>query len=161
MPSNNLGKYDGFGFYPSAEAKRALEKMALMEVTPEMKLALSAATAPAATALKMAARGLPSQGKYSRGGLRSDLAKGVKRLIASARRSVTATFRVTGSGGAPLANLGRAVEGEIPWTHPVFGNPGTEVTQQPKPFFYRTLNAIIPGLDRAFKMALEIYERKL
>jgi predicted deacylase len=157
MPGSNAD----FWLDPSAECKMKLEQMKRATITPEMRRNITVATSSAVPALKAAARSLPSQGKYARGGLRADLAKGVKRIIKGSFHSVTATIAIKGGKSAPLANLGRAVEGEIVWTHPVFGNPGTEVTQTAKPFFYRTMNAMLPIMNRAFKRAGKDYERKL
>jgi hypothetical protein len=158
-----MARSSGADFWidPTVECKRKLEQMKRSTITPEMRRNITVATSTVTPALKAAARSLPSQAKYARGGLRSDLAKGVKRFIKGGFRSVTATFAIKGGRGAPLANLGRAVEGEITWTHPVFGNPGTEVTQTAKPFFYRTINAMLPLMKRAFDRAAKDYERKL
>jgi len=143
----------------SPESRRQLLKLSRAEIKPELRRALMTSTSGAVPAVRAKARSLPSKKrKRTKLSLRSQIAMAIKRRIGATYRGVWVAIVSEPHGG--LANLARCVEGEIPWVHPTFGH-APDVDQKPMPFFYDTLEKIIPGMEVAVRDALIRFERKV
>lgn len=142
------------------ESKRTLRKMERAQLMPELKTAFRQATNTAVPIVRSEIRSKPSQAaKRTRESLRSQVAMAIKRRIGfSSRRAYVAIVSEPHGG---LANLARVVEGEIPWDHPTFGHDPT-MRQEPMPFFYGTLEKLLPpSTEVKVRAALIKFERKL
>jgi hypothetical protein len=141
------------------ESKASLRKLSRAELVPELRKALTASTNGAVPAVRSKVREMPSKKrKRTKKSLRSQVAMAIKRKIGTSSRNVSVVILSQPHGG--LANLARCVEGEIIWKHPTFGHPPT-VVQTPYPFFYHTLDAIIPGTSVKVREALIRFERRI
>lgn len=144
------------------QSRRVLASMQKADALPDLRKALIEASEPMVPAVKRAARGLPStrSRKNTPGtSLRNALANAVKRKIKLTSKR-TPLVLITNIPQGAKSNLARAVEGEIPWEHPVFGHP-PNVTQEPMPFFYRTLNKYAPFVETRVRAVLDQFERKI
>ena len=141
------------------QSKRELEKLGKARLAPELRRALYTSTSGAVPAVRAAARNLPSKQKTrTKKSLRSQLAMACQRRIKATSRGVYVAIVSAPRGG--LSNLARAVEGEIPWHHPTFGGP-PEVDQPHMPYFYETLDKILPGVEASVGEALIKFQSKL
>lgn len=143
------------------QSKVVIEKAIRFNALPELRRELTTATAPMAPAVKRAARSLPSNRKRvgaKSGSLRSALANAIQRKIKLSPKGLTILITDVPHGGKE--NLGRSVEGTIPWEHPTFGHPPV-VTQRPMPFFYRTLNKYEPIIAARVKAVMDKLESEL
>lgn len=144
----------------TAESKKIIQKMRNADIFPDVKKEMMKATAPAQTAVRRAARALPSSRKRKDvDSLRNALAGAVQRRIKIGARTISAIIILVPRGGK--SNIARAVEGVIPWEHSVFGNENRKVKQEPMPFFYKTLETLIPGITARIDRALADFEKKL
>ena len=142
-----------------ARSRRELARIGKGSVNKELRAALVESTSGAVPAVRAKIRSYPSQkGKRKRDSLRSQIAMAIKRRIKATSRGSFVAIVSEPSGG--LANLACAVEGEIPWQHPTFGHEPT-VDQNPMPFFYETLEKIIPGIEFRVRQALIRFETKI
>jgi len=82
----------------------------------------------------------------------------IKRQVKVIRRNIFVAIVSKPSGG--YANLARCLEGEIPWHHLTFGHL-PEVDESPHPFFYATLEKLMPGVEVKVRQALIYFDRKL
>ena len=132
------------------------------EMRKRLRAELKSAVTPIVQAEKRAVLALPSKGQSSRRGRRS-----LRRDIA---RATQARIRMSGPRAGALvwvnprrmppgkANLPGYLEGVRPfqrWRHPVFGDTDTWVTQQPRPWFYRTAARYENDVERAAVRAIE------
>jgi hypothetical protein len=142
------------------ESKRLIASMKTANCLPELRKAMLEASSPLAPAVKRAARGLPStRGSSPRGGsLRRNIADAVKRRTKFVPGGELIVIVVEPHGGK--ANIARAVEGEIPWNHPTFGND-PRVDQEPMPFFYRTLEKYAPFVEARVLKVLDKFADKI
>jgi hypothetical protein len=143
----------------SPKSRENLERLGSKDIKPALRKALIAGTSPAVSEVRKAARNLESKSKKrTKESLRSQLAAAVQRKIGLSRRGVYVLIKSVPMGG--LSNLARAIEGEIPLMHPTFGHK-PDVTQSPKPYFYKTLEKIIPGVDIQVKKAFIKFEKEI
>ena len=146
----------------TADSKRLVEKAIKFNAMPELRREIAAAMRPLAMAAKRVVRNAPSKRTSKRnapgGSLRVAIANAITTKIRLSRRSILALVTVVPQGGK--SNLARAYEGEIPWDHPVFGHDPT-VSQEPNPFFYRTLNKYAPLIEARVRAVMINLERKL
>jgi len=144
-----------------AQGLRTLRKLQQANAKPALRKALLKATAPSQRLVRQAARALPS-GRSRRntpgGSLRNAIANSVTRKVKLTSRSMMILITVVPRGGK--SNLGRVLEGEIPWEHPTFGH-GPVVQQKPEPFFYETMEKQQPYIATEISLALSEFERSL
>jgi hypothetical protein len=146
----------------TAQSERTIAKLRGTDIMPDLRKELRNATDEMQPAVRQAARSLPSERK-GRGGnkstsLRRAIAASVKRRVKVNGREVRVDVYTQPSGGK--SNLARCVEGVIPWEHPTYGHKPT-VRQNPKPFFYDTIQAMIPKVTARVSLVLSDYEKKL
>lgn len=145
----------------SEQSKRTLAKLVTAEATKDLRKELTGATAGIVPAVRQAARDLPSSRKRAsrkNGSLRSAIAYAITRKIKVSTRKIMVVITSVPRGGK--SNLARAVEGDIPWKHPVYGRQ-PDVTQEPHPFFYRTVQKFGPEVESRVRSVLVEFERKL
>src|SRR3954452_23134034 len=147
----------------TAQSKITIAKLRKADVMPELRAEIRTATSPLQPAVRNAARQVPS--KYSRygakergGSLRSAVANTVVRKLRFSVRTVSAVIAQIPRGGK--SNLANVLEGTIPWKHPTYGH-APEVEQASHPFFFRAIEALVPGVNQRIESVLEKFERKL
>lgn len=143
------------------QGKRAVAKMLEVDAMPELRKEMREATEEIQPALRAAVKETPSKqklGTVKGGSLRAAVALSIKRVIKLGKRDVAVLIVWKPAGGK--SNLGRVLEGEIPWKHPTFGHD-PEVTQESHPFFFKTVEKFGPELDRKVTEVLSDIERKL
>ena len=158
MPGKNYGAVRG---ELDARSIATLERLKHANLNPVLRKALTKATAPTQRLVRQAARALPS-GRSRRntpgGSLRNAIANSVTRKIKVSAKGIMILITVVPRGGK--SNLGRALEGEIPWEHPTFGHD-PKVEQKPEPFFYDTINHELPSIAAQIEAAMTEFERTL
>lgn len=147
----------------TAQSRITIAKMRAADAMPDLRREMKTATSPAVPAVKRTVRAIPSShSRYNaaeRGGsLRNAVANTVKQSFRFSARTVSAVIAQVPKGGK--SNLGRVLEGEIPWNHPTYGH-GPDVTQTPHPFFFRVIEAMLPEINQRIETVLEKFERKL
>lgn len=146
----------------TAPSKATLEKLKKADLMPGLKKELNSATRGVQPAVRKAARSIPSTRSRRNtpgGSLRNAIASAVKRTFRVSGKQVFVSIRINPKGGK--SNLARLVEGEIaPWTHPTYGHEPT-VTQLPHPFFYPTINEMLPEISTRIEHAIDEYEKML
>jgi hypothetical protein len=141
------------------ESRLMLEKLGRVEVMSDIRKALYAGTAEAVPAVRAKIRAMPStKGRRTKTSLRSQLAMAVGRKVKTTGKTCYVAIIQHPRGG--YANLARAVEGEIPWQHPVYGYK-PDVKEAPYPFFYDTLEKLYPQLEIEMDTALADIDRKM
>jgi len=144
----------------TAESKKTVVKLAKADAMPDLRKALMVATAPAQAALRKAARALPStRNRKDVDSLRNALAGAIQRRVKTTSKVVTVIILSVPRGGK--SNIARAVEGIIPWEHSVFGHEGTRVKQKPMPYFYKTMDELLPETTAKVESAMAEFEKKL
>lgn len=143
---------------PTADTKATLERLARIDITPEIRREINAATQSVVSEIRNEIHAMPTKTSHkskgrNRQGLRAALARQVKKHVHLSKRRTQVMIEVQHDGG--LANLARAVEGEIPWHHPVFGQPDTDVKQAPKPFFWHVIARATAALDARIRAAVD------
>ena len=142
------------------ESRRELQKLGRAKFMPELRKALYTSTSSAVPAVRTAVRQIPSKSPgRTRTSLRSQVAMAIKRRVTTnSKRNVSVAIVSEPHGG--LANLARAVDGEIPWWHYTYGNEPKQ-DEQSYEFFYSTLNRkVVPGVDIAVgRVAINLKRR--
>jgi hypothetical protein len=148
---------DAFRIEPTADTRRAIEQLAHLDVDRDLRREINSATQSVVREIRAEIASMPSttgrKAKGKGGGLRAALARNVKKRVRMNKRETTIAIELTPHGG--LENLARAVEGDIPWQHPVYGEPGTDVTQPPHPFFMRTIASATAALEYRIRAAVQ------
>lgn len=146
---------------PTTDTVQKLARLSKADAMPELRAGMRTATSPIVAAVKRAARSLPS-GRSRRntpgGSLRNAVANSVTRRMKLSARTVVITIKAIPKGGK--SNLSRCLEGEIPWDHPTFGHK-PDVAQEPKPFFYKTIESIEPAVIAKVDAVVSEFERRL
>lgn len=147
----------------TAKSKMTIAKLRTADVMPDLRREVRTATNPIQPAVRNAARQLPSKmsryGAKERGGsLRSAVANTIIRKLRFSSRNVSAVIAQVPRGGK--SNLANVLEGTMPWKHPTYGH-APEVEQQAHPFFFRTIEALVPGINQRIESVLVSFERKL
>ena len=143
------------------QGKRAVAKMLELDAMPDLRREMREATEEIQPALRAAVKETPSKqklGSVKGGSLRAAVAQSIKRVIKLGKRDVAVLIVWKPSGGK--SNLGRLLEGEIPWKHPTFGHDPV-VDQSSHPYFFKTVEKFGPELDRKVEQVLSDIERKL
>lgn len=159
--STNTVKGSDIGAELTAESDKTIEKLIKADLMKDLRTEMNTATEPLAPAAKTAARQLPSgrpRRKTPGGSLRNQVANAISRKIKISANSVLIV--ITGQNKGDKSNLSRVLEGEIPWEHPTFGHDPT-VNQKPEPFFYRTLDAMMPEVAAKIEDVLKKLEQRL
>ena len=147
----------------TAESRRTIAKLARSDAMPALRKKMRSATSPLQPAVRRAARQTPStHSRYKaveRGGsLRSAISNTIQRKFKFSGKSVTVIIKQVPSGGK--SNLANVLEGTLPWNHPTYGHK-PEVTQDPHPFFFETIQKLEPAVNREVEKVLTEFERTL
>lgn len=147
----------------TAHSRETIAKLRTADVMPELRKEMRIAASPIQPAVRNAARAIPSQhsrynAKERGGSLRSAVANTVSLSFRFSVRSVSAVIAQKPKGAK--SNLARVLEGEIPWKHPTYGH-APEVEQPSHPFFYGTVERLLPAVNHRIESVLEKFERKL
>jgi hypothetical protein len=143
------------------QGRHAVAKMKAIDAMPELRREMRDATDMIQPALREAVKAIPSKVKVSsekKGSLRAAVAMSMKRIIKLGVRDVVVLITYKPHGGK--SNLGRVLEGEIPWKHPTYGHDPT-VDQSSHPYFFQTVEKFGPELDAKVSKVLADIERKL
>jgi len=160
MASALTSKNSGCSAELTAESRRHLEKLAKADLMKDLRAQMMAATQPLAPAVKSVARQkIHAPGtRRNKTSLSSQVANAVQRSVVASSRTISVTVAMICKGN--LSNLARAVEGEIPWVHPTFGHE-PQVTQRPRPFFYHTLETMMPKVTQQIESVFSKLEKRL
>lgn len=147
----------------TAASKVTIAKLAHADAMPPLRKRMRTATSPITSAVKQAARNIPStHSRYKaaeRGGsLRSAVANTIQRKMKFSTRNVSVIIAQVPSGGK--SNLASVLEGVKPWDHPTYGHD-PKVHQEPHPFFYDTIEKMEPAVNREIETVLSEFERML
>ena len=144
----------------TAESRRSLEKLAKADLMPDLRKQMMVATQPLAPAVKAVARHkIQAPGTTrNKASLSTQVANAVGRSIVTTTRQISVAIELSCKGN--LSNLARAVEGEIPWHHPTFGHD-PDVNQRSRPFFFRTLEAMMPSVAAKLESVFTEFEKRL
>ena len=147
----------------TTESRLKLARLKHAEVMPALRKTMRASTNPLVSAVRRAARDTPStHSRYKsqeRGGsLRSAVANTVTKKMKFNQRNVFVLIKQVPKGGK--SNLGRVLEGSLPWAHPTYGHK-PEVTQDSHPFFYNTIEKQLPRIEREMNTVLKELDRLL
>lgn len=113
------------------------------EIKKRFSRDLRAAAAPLVPAVRSAIAAIPAtSGDHT--GLRTEMARATGLTVRTTGRQASVSIQVDGrkmpSGRKALQAY---MEGlKRPWRHPVFGNRDVWVTQQPHPYFFRTVRPL-------------------
>lgn len=148
---------------PTPATGRALRKLSRADAMKSLRVRMGVATSPLTPAVKRAARDIPStHSRYKaqeRGGsLRSAVANTIQRKIKFSPRSIIVLIKQVPKGGK--SNLASVLEGTKVWQHPTYGHE-PEVTQDPHPFFYETIEKMEPAVTREVEKVMRDFERTL
>lgn len=142
----------------TAETIRTVAKLKGSDAMPDLRRQMRAATSAMQPAVRAAVRATPSAKKRDRDSLRSAVASSVQRKIKLSTKKVLVVITCVPRGGK--SNLARVLEGDIIWRHPVYGHL-PEIYQTPHPFFWQTVENLIPETNSQIESVLENFERKL
>lgn len=144
---------------PSEELRRIMAEVQGTDLARDLKRAVRDATSDAVPTVRRAIMSQPSSSDHKgKASLRRAVAMAVKRTVKLSKTKAEVSVAWVPQGG--LSNLGRVLEGVIPWKHPTYGHR-PEVTQSPHPFFYVHLNRIAENVQRRIMQVAAEYERKL
>lgn len=145
---------------PTAETLKRIAAMKRLDVMKPLRRELAQVTRQGQAEAKAAILSTPSKQTYDRANsLRYALARAVRRSARVSAKTVSIRVWVKPTGGK--ANLGRLVEGSIPWQHPIFGIEGTSVNQESHPWFYETFTKIAARLSTQVRTAVDRALRSL
>ncbi|MGW0764652.1 hypothetical protein [Streptomyces sp. NPDC002676] len=149
----------------SSELKRLAKKLRQLdekELKKRLTKELRAAGKPLVPRVRSAARATPSKRPYRPDGLRGTLSKAVKLQVRTSGRDAGVTLRVDGRKmPAHMKALPKYMEGKKkPWRHRVYGRD-VWVTQEPHPFFYKSLQASGPLARAAVNRVVDGIKRDL
>lgn len=121
-----------------------LRKMDNKQLKKEFSKELRAAAKPMVPAVRQAIRNIPSKRGYSASGLRGRMSKAVKLEVRTSGKDAGVRIRVD---GRKMPTHEKALQSYMegvkkPWRHPVYGNRAVWVTQEPKPYFFRTVRPL-------------------
>lgn len=142
------------------DSREILKRMKSVDMAKDLRKELVQATQGIVPAIRVSARNLPSSRKRvgaKAGSLRSAVAMAITRKIKVSTKRILIVVCQVPHGGK--ANLGRAVEGEIPWKHPVFGHD-PEVTQTSHAFFYPPIHKFEALITIRVAKVFESYKKK-
>jgi hypothetical protein len=146
---------------PQSRAK--LAQLRRLDGMPPLRKRMTIATSPLVAAIKDAVRHLPSshsryKTKERGGSLRNAVATTIQRKVRITQRTLLVIIKQVPKGGK--SNLASVLEGTKPWIHPTYGHK-PEVTQEPEPFFFDTIERTLPSLDREINRVLRDIDRQL
>ncbi|MEW2250389.1 hypothetical protein AB0907_23980 [Streptomyces sp. NPDC006975] len=134
-----------------------LRRMNRPELQKRFRQELRAAGKPMVPRVRQAIQQIPSKRGYSSGGLRGNMARAVKLEVRTTGREAGVRLRVDGrkmpSGQKALQSYMEGVK--KPWRHPVFGNREVWVKQDPKPYFFHTVEPMGLAAQRNIQRAAE------
>ncbi len=140
-----------------------LRRMDSKQLKSEFGRELRAAAKPMVPAVKAAIRDIPSKRGYTASGLRGRMTRAVKLEVRTTGRDAGVRIRVDGrkmpSGDKNLQSYMEGVK--RPWRHPVFGNREVWVKQQPKPYFFKTVDRIGTRTRRDVNQAMDRVAKKI
>ena len=117
---------------------------------------------------RAAVRALPSKGESARRGrpgLRQAIARATQLQVKTAGRNPLVRVWVNPKrlpdGQMMLPPYMEGERGASPWRHPVFGNSEVWVSQEPKPWFWRTAARYRGNIDHALLRALRDVEDEI
>jgi hypothetical protein len=138
-------------------------KLRHSDAMPALRREMREATRPLQPGVRQAVRSLPSgHSRYKaaeRGGsLRTAVAGSIVRKLRVGQRRVSVVIAEVPRGGK--SNLANVLEGTIPWEHPTYGRDPVQ-HQDPHPFFYNTIEKMVPAINRRIETVLDQFERML
>ena len=140
-----------------------LRRMDNKQLKSEFGRELRAAAKPMVPAVKAAIREIPSKRPYTASGLRGRMTRAVKLEVRTTGRDAGVRIRVDGrkmpSGDKNLQSYMEGVK--KPWRHPVYGNREVWVKQQPKPYFFKTVDRIGTSARRDVNKAMDRVAKKI
>lgn len=121
-----------------------LRRMDNPTIKQEFRRELRAAAKPMVPAVRQAIRDIPSNRPYRSDGLRGRMSKAVKLEVKTTGRQAGVRIRVD---GRKMPNHEKSLQAYMegvkrPWRHPVWGNREVWVRQDPKPYFYKTVEPL-------------------
>lgn len=146
----------------SAQSKQVLKNLEHTDLMPILRKEMRAATSGIAPIVRAEARNLPSSrtGRRQAGtSLRRSVANIIRMKLRINPREIMIAIVAVPHGGK--SNLARSLEGTIPWKVKVFGREGTEHDQKPEPFFYPTIEKLIPGVTAKVESVLNKYASRI
>ena len=147
----------------TAQSQVAVSKLKHADAMPALRKKMREATSPLQPAVRSAARSLPSQfsrykAKERGGSLRTAVANSIVRKMKFSKRRVSVIIAQVPKGGK--SNLATVLDGEKEWNHPTYGHK-PEVTQEPHPFFFRTIGKLEPSVNRRIESVLDDFGRSI
>lgn len=147
----------------SAHSKQVLKNLEKAELMPILRKEMRHATTGVAPKVREAVRNLPSQNTAKRRekgtSLRRSVASIIRMKIRINPREIMVAIIAVPHGGK--SNLVRLLEGSIPWWHPTFGQEDNKKEQAPHPFFYNTIEKLLPGIERDIEQVLTKFEKQI
>lgn len=137
----------GLELRTSKDLKRIAAELRRMD-NPELRKRfgkeLRQAAKPMVPAVRKAIREIPSKRAYTAAGLRGRMSKAVKLEARTTGKDAGVRIRVD---GRKMPNREKSLQSYMegvkrPWRHPVFGNTEVWVRQEPKPYFFRTVEQL-------------------
>ncbi|MFB7595763.1 hypothetical protein [Streptomyces sp. NPDC056160] len=143
----------------AAELRRMNNKQLKQEFTKELR----SAARPLVPAVRQAIRQIPSKRGYSADGLRGRMSKAVKLEVRTVGKDAGVRIRVD---GRKMPSHEKALQAYMegvkkPWRHPVFGNREVWVKQDPKPYFFKTVQPLGVGARVQVNRAIDRVAKKI
>ncbi|GHA01536.1 hypothetical protein ACFOOM_12090 [Streptomyces echinoruber] len=140
-----------------------LRRMNNPELKKRFRQELRAAGKPMVPAVRRAIQQIPSKQGYRADGLRGRMSRAVKLEVRTTGRDAGVRLRVD---GRKMPDKQKALQAYMegvkkPWRHPVYGNREVWVRQQPKPYFYRTVEPMGLAAQRNIQRAADAVARDL